>query len=159
PARLHVGAWQIDASPKAENEQDDPDVRPPAPDQLDYVLLRLDRDVGRESRTGPGNPARGWIVVPAVEPPAVPGEFLAIPYFPLATRPIQRAVGPQAILGFNPSRPRLRYTVEADPGASGAPCFDHAWNLVAVHQLARWGIGSQGYRQGIPIAAIRGRLR
>jgi hypothetical protein len=66
----------------------------------------------------------------------------------------------EAVLGFNANRTRIRYTTEADAESSGAPCFDGTWNLVAVHHADRWDPGRQMFvREGVPIAAIRDRLR
>ena len=63
-------------------------------------------------------------------------------------------------LGLNENGTRLRYAANTEPGASGSPCFDFDWNLIALHHYGERGqLQGMGFNQGVPIAAIWTRLR
>lgn len=159
---LHPTDWLIDATPYTPAEKRvDAEGQPPTPDQLDCALVRLDRPIGLEpvaAATPAGQRVRGWVRVPQVEPRIRPGDALAIVQHPQGG-PQRMSLNTQAVIGYNSNRTRLRYLIEAEPGAAGSPCFDTTWNLIAVHHYAnRDTAGKLVYRQGIPIAAVRDRL-
>jgi hypothetical protein len=50
---------------------------------------------------------------------------------------------------------RVRYATNPDPGASGSPCFDKDWKLVALHHFGDTAFAQPRYNQGVPIWKIR----
>ena len=64
------------------------------------------------------------------------------------------AISAKGMIGLDPTGTRLRYKVNTQPGASGAPCFDANWELIAMHQDMQ-----AGSEQGLPISALVRDLR
>ncbi len=151
--RLADAAWLLDHSPYVA------DNRLPQPDELDYVLLRIDGEPGYD-RIGhnaePEAPKRGWIEAPAAHPGFRPGDPLFIVQHP-AGDPLKLAFDTNAILDVNENGTIVRYTTNTLPGSSGSPCFDSNWTLVALHHSGdpNW---KPTYNAGTPIGAILARL-
>lgn len=159
---LHATDWRIDDSPYTREEAAaKPDDGLPTPDQLDYSLLRLARPLADESvaTRGTGGPPRGWVEVPpAAETAFSPGMPLLIIQHPDGS-PLKLAFDSEAVIGVNGNGTRVRYATNTEPGSSGSPCFDIEWNLVALHHYGDPAFGHPKYNQGVPVAAIRERLR
>ncbi|HEY0152908.1 MAG TPA: trypsin-like peptidase domain-containing protein [Longimicrobium sp.] len=153
--------WLVDHSPFTDAERrGQPDSVPPTPDELDYALVRLDRPLGAEPADAArqGEP-RGWVNVPAAAPAVAPGMPLFILQHPLA-QPLKLAIDTQGVQEVNPGGTRIRYATNTESGSSGSPCFDTNWGLVALHHYGDPAFKHPAtYNQGIPIAAIRDRLR
>ena len=119
---------------------------------LDYAILRVEGSPGSEpiggDRAEPGAEPRGWITVPGRPFGLVPGSPLLIAVHPPAG-PLQVSVSAKGIIGLNPAGTRLLYKVNTRPGASGAPCFDANWELIAMHQFTQVSA-----EQGLPITAL-----
>jgi hypothetical protein len=119
----------------------------PAPDELDYALVRLKERVGRLpiSSNDPQAPLRGWFALAA--PPAIKvNEPLLILQYPEDLR-LQLALG--SVLKHSPDGLRLRHNARTLPGSSGSPCFDSNLELVALHHA-----GNDKYNQAIPMGRI-----
>ncbi|HLL81721.1 MAG TPA: serine protease, partial [Longimicrobium sp.] len=142
-------------------KQGRPDDVPPSPDELDHALLRLDRAFGAEP-ADPGNAQgepRGWVAVPSAAPAIAPGMPIFILQHPLA-QPLKLAIDTQGVQVVNPGGTRVRYATNTESGSSGSPCFDANWGLVALHHYGDPAFQHPAtYNQGIPIGAIRERLR
>jgi hypothetical protein len=154
--------WLVDHSPyTAAEKQGRPDDVPPSPDELDHALLRLVRPFGSEP-ADPGNAegeARGWVAVPNAPPAVAPGMPIFILQHPLA-QPLKLAIDTQGVQVVNPGGTRVRYATNTESGSSGSPCFDENWGLVALHHYGDPAFKHPAtYNQGIPIGAIRDRLR
>jgi hypothetical protein len=123
------------------------DGKPPAPDELDYALLRL--------ASAPGD-NRGHIPVPAVKPAIEHGSPLCILQYP-SDRSSKIAFSPHGADHLNANGTRLRHSVNTDDGSSGSPVFDVEWNLVALHRgYVRPPPGKRvELNDAIPIARIR----
>jgi Trypsin-like peptidase domain/Effector-associated domain 1 len=148
--------WLVDSSPPTPGEEaEDPDRTLPTAEQLDYAVVRLAEPVGQ---------ARGWERVPSADPTLQPVMALLIPQHPDG-QPLKLAVDTEAInqkteFRLNDNGTRIRYAVNTDRGASGSPCFDMNWNLLAVHHYGDAGYGRHlGYNQGVPVGPIGRRLR
>jgi hypothetical protein len=156
--------WLIDASrPSAQDKVADPSTDP-APDELDYALLRLATAAGAEPVGGPtSDPAatpRGWIDPAAAGYQYGPDTALYIVQHPDG-KPMQIALDSAGMLGRNGNGTRVRYTTTTQPGSSGSPCFDADWGLIALHHVGdpRYPtLGTGAYNQGIPIGAIQALL-
>lgn len=135
--------WLVGFSPYSSHDTGDKGG-PPAPEELDYALLRLAQPVGNE---------RGWIALS--EQAEVPSEqsILFIGQHPWA-QSLKLAFG--LITKLNPNGTRLRYNTNTDPGSSGAPGFNMKQDLVLLHHggdpdhTAKLG----SFNQGIPIGLV-----
>jgi hypothetical protein len=121
--------------------------------ELDYALVRLARRVGDETR---GGSPRRWVELPATPAALTPGMQLFILQHPQGL-PLQVAL--DKVEAVNSNGTRARYLTNTQGGASGSPCLDQDWNLVALHHSSdpREGVKAQ-YNQGVPIATIRAHL-
>jgi hypothetical protein len=126
----------------------------PAPDHLDYALLRLERAVGDEMA---GGAKRGWLALKADTPIPQEKSILFIGQHP-ALEPLKLAVG--AVLKTNDNATRLRYDANTDNGSSGSPCFDVGLNVVALHHGGDPDYSQLlgKFNQGIPISLILKRM-
>jgi hypothetical protein len=146
--------WHVDSTPPTGNEASGQPL--PSDDELDFALLRLERRFGDEPMS-PDGPRRGWVYLCGTEPAFPAGGPLAIVQHPMGL-PVKLAFDTSAILSVNANRTRVRYATNTDPGASGSPCFDAHWNLVAVHHFGDPHHLPPTYNQGIPSHKIHERL-
>ena len=99
--------------------------------ELDYVLLRVHGSPGVQpigGGTGPGGTLRRWIDVS--EPASIrPGSELVMVGY-ARERPPALTFDRGAVITLRDDR--VVYTIESEPGASGAPCFTPGLELVAL---------------------------
>lgn len=154
--RLAAPDWLLDASPPSPIDFElDPKSGVPAPDELDYALLRVAGEPGHRpvgETHEPGAPARGWIAIDPLGPSMrarAPFVILQHPH----SAPLELAVDIGGAMGSNLNGTRVRYAAGTRRGASGSPCFDLDWRLVALHHSGdpAW---SPRYTEGIPFVAI-----
>ncbi|GIF02124.1 trypsin-like peptidase domain-containing protein [Paractinoplanes rishiriensis] len=155
--------WLVDASPYSPADLTSGSQAQPAPDELDYVIMRVDGTPGHDPIGGetddprPPRTRRGWIEIPAREHDFDRDPALNIVQHPEG-RPIQIALDTHAVIGRDPTGIRIRYTTTTAPGSSGSPCFSLNWQWVALHHSGDpkyWQGGPASYNQGIPVTAIR----
>jgi hypothetical protein len=129
----------------------------PATTELDYALLRVDGKPGTKPvgtlKMDKDAPARGWMSVPAAPYDFAPDSALYIVQHPLG-QPLKLALDTNSIMNVNDVRTRVRYRTNTDPGSSGSPCFDHDWNLVALHHSGDPAKVTPTWNEGIPIDKI-----
>lgn len=151
--------WLVDASPPSRVDAErEPKSGVPKPDELDYAIVRLVGSPGTRPagvKNDPQAPPRGWIRCgrPVAAAPASP---LLIMQHPDAA-PLQLALDMRGVIGPNANATRLTYHVNTEGGSSGAPCFNAAWDLVALHHSGDPNFDPDhkpAYNEGIPIAAI-----
>lgn len=149
--------WHIDSSPWSQVDLLlDPRDAEPGLDELDYALVRLDRDPAADVLDGK---PRGWIEMSADRYDFAPQTPLNILQHPNGA-PLKLAIDPDAVVKENSSRTRVTYKTNTDPGSSGSPCFDKDWRLVALHHSGDPDFKRQAlYNEGIPIHTIREHLR
>jgi len=154
--------WLIDSSPQSPADSKPDGAVLPTPEELDFAILRLEKAVGSAAigrSPEPQAPARGWINLRS-DPLEVSADA---PVFLLqhpAKRPLKLTVG--AMRGVNENATRVRYTANSVGGSSGAPCFDEAWRLIALHHSGDPDFDPDHqpeYNEGIPIALIANRLQ
>ncbi|HJQ38774.1 MAG TPA: serine protease [Thermoanaerobaculia bacterium] len=125
---------------------------------LDYALLRLDAAAGNLplglKRIEEGAPRRCWIELPQPPVNIQPDMPLIIPQH-AEGEPLTLAMETQSVIGL-PDGPRVVHTTNTDYGASGAPCFDLSWNLVAMHVAA---LDHPKANEAVAITAIVDSLR
>ena len=135
-------SWLIDYSPYSPLDlQAETAGAEPSPDQLDYALLRIagapgNTPVGGPSNQNPNAPLRQWIAAPAHIHDFAQNTALFILQHPQG-QPLKLALETNAVLSVNGNKTRVRYTTNTEGGASGSPCFDANWNLVALHHARR----------------------
>lgn len=152
--------WRVDDSPYSPAEAAGHPADPlPTPEQLDYAVVRLKTPVGDMpiNAKAAESPKRGWIRVPDAALPLAPHQPLLILQHPKA-QPLKLALDTDAITGLNANLTHVKYATNTEPGSSGSPCFDLAWNLVALHHYGDAGFDQPPYNQGVPIGLIRERL-
>jgi hypothetical protein len=105
--------------------------------QNDFILIRLSEQMPRAPR-------------PARTSAYRKGEGVNILHHPLGTV-MQLNISPSGVTWASDSR--VQYICDTAVGSSGAPCFDDAWNVVALHHAVRSNVfGIAG--EGIPILPI-----
>jgi hypothetical protein len=124
---------------------------PPAPDELDYAVLRLAEPVGDYVVDGS---TRGWITLPAAAPNIPPHSPLLIMQHPLSA-PMKLALDTDAILSTNANGTRVRYATNTESGSSGSPCFTMDWELAALHHYGDPAWKLPNFNQGVPVAKVR----
>lgn len=138
--------WDVHSRPPS-TQDEIVDGGEPAPDELDYALVRLKERVGRLpiSSNDPEAPPRSWFAM-AAPPPIAANEPLLVLQYPEDLR-LQLAMG--SVLKYSPHGVRMRHNARTLPGSSGSPCFDANLALVALHHA-----GNDKYNQAIPIGRI-----
>jgi len=120
-------------------------------DQLDYILLRLAGEPGRDRDIAGYNheSERGWL-----QPQPRPLERFE-PLF-ILQHPGKHALKftPGSVIGTESCPPRVLYSANTRGGSSGSPCFTGHWELVALHRE-----GSQKGNIGVPFDAISDDLK
>lgn len=112
---------------------------------LDYALLRLKGKPGEELvGIRELKKPRGWLQPLAHT--CEPGEPLFILQHPEAW-PMQVAAG--SVLGTEGSR--VIYSTNTVRGSSGSPCFNHNWEVVALHH---WGDEDKSGNRGVMFSSI-----
>jgi hypothetical protein len=101
-----------------------------APRDLDVSVVRLAR-----------TPSRGWIDFPPRPPLLVPEMFVTIVQFPRSSAP-SLSVGVVRRVDYDARR--IVYSVPTVGGSSGAPVFDAAMRLIAVHRGTSEGRTNEG---------------
>jgi hypothetical protein len=148
-------AWKLAESIYSPGEKagtlDNP---PPTAEQLDFALLRLDRAIGGESVEGK---PRGWIDLPANQPPLLGLPFLMILQHP-DKLPLKLAFDTDPKTELKNEGLRVRYQVNTERGSSGSPVFDKDWKLVALHHYGDPNFGDPKFNQGIPIGLVRSQI-
>ncbi|MBN8471198.1 trypsin-like peptidase domain-containing protein [Corallococcus exiguus] len=123
---------------------------------LDYAVLNLAKPVGRAPVGTGGGQERGWVEFPAGSSTTMtlePDQPLVIGQHP-AGHALHIAFGP--FKAMDTRQARLRYAVNTMKGASGAPCFDIRFGLVALHHAE---VQNQQLNQGVPIWLIRDHIQ
>lgn len=148
--------WRVALSPN------NPSGREPGIGELDCAVVRLAQRPGElavgDNPRVPGDP-RGWISLPAKG--EVPSFTTHSPLFIIQHPegdPLKLTLDTDAIESVNPTRTRVRYRTNSEPGSSGSPCFDQNWNLVALHHSGDPNFSPQ-FNEGIPMDTIASYLR
>jgi hypothetical protein len=147
--------WLVDASPYNPAEAAGQENAAIQPDELDYAILRLEETPGSlpVSDLAVDDRPRGWIEIPEHPTEFVEDNPLFIVQHP-SGGPLKLALDTQAVLSVNDNQTRVRYRTNTETGASGSPCFNSDWELVALHHS-----GIVRYNEGIPIHAVAGLLK
>lgn len=142
--------WLYDFSPYDPAEVQDPNHACPSTEELDYAILRLANKPGNQpvSEQSIEDRPRGWVSLTDRVYSFPTGSPLFIVQHPEGA-PLKLAMDTEAILGFNANQTRVRYRTNTEKGASGSPCFNNQWQLVALHHS-----GIVEFNEGIPTHLI-----
>ena len=156
--KLAPNGWLVDSSPASPSELRTGDQKPTG-EMLDYALVRLERELGKESPKA-GAARRGWFPVEDPEPRPKAGDILFIVQHPDG-EPVKIAVG--AAGSSTDDGLRLFHTTNTIGGSSGSPVLDAKLRVVALHHAGdvlyvEGGIGAPEKNQAIPIGLIRAKL-
>ncbi len=100
--------------------------------QLDFVLVRLNDEVGLQPVSPSGGRIRSWVRLPDIH---LPGKLARDERLVITQHP----GGAPQCLDFGrfervcPSNTRIFYSASTAPGSSGAPCFNQQFELVGMH--------------------------
>ncbi|MDQ4087287.1 MAG: serine protease [Pseudomonadota bacterium] len=119
----------------------------PAPDELDYALLRLAEPAGAQDR---GGATRGWFEFGPQAPIVARADPAMIPQHPDG-RELEVAFG--RVLEFPGTGMRYRYDVTTEPGSSGSPVLNADLTLFGLHHAADPG-SRPAYNQAVPLWRI-----
>jgi V8-like Glu-specific endopeptidase len=146
--RTLAAEWLVEFSRYSAVDLDENATSTAPANELDYAVLRTKAAVGDE----PVNQGRrrGWQAFSKQAPICTEGAPLVIVQHPQGEH-MQMALDTNAILKVGPTR--VRYRTNTKHGSSGSPCFDLAWNLLALHHS-----GDQSFKaiwnEGIPVRSI-----
>ncbi|HPM24752.1 MAG TPA: serine protease, partial [Phycisphaerae bacterium] len=132
----------------------------PAPDELDFALLKLTGCPGHAMLADEAR-VRGWIDVSADVPvPLVnsPAWIVQHPDMGSGQLTVQVAQSERSFSGLNANGTRIIYRTSTLGGSSGSPVFDDRLRAVAVHHAETRAPATDRTNQGIPLAAIRAAL-
>lgn len=139
--------WLVDESPYSPTDLEPRPVPAATETQLDYAILRTRTPVGDDEVDGA---ARGWQTLRSDAASGKIGAPLLIVQHPEGEH-LRLAVDTNAVVSVGPTR--IRYRTNTKPGSSGSPCFDMAWNLLALHHSGHVSF-RPAWNEGIPISAI-----
>jgi S1-C subfamily serine protease len=116
----------------------------PGPDELDFALVRLDREVGVE-------PFRFASDAAKTDDPCI---VLQHP----RRAPLQVAFG--QVTAFNATGTRMRHNAGTEAGSSGAPCLNQKLEVIALHNATRYPPHGAlaDYNTAVPILRIKALL-
>lgn len=146
--------WLLDKSPSS--PQDLVLNGEPQPDELDYALVRLAKNVGELpiGTEDPAAPKRGWLSLPPDPSNAVGGDTLFVFQYPQDLR-LQLAIG--NLLHYSAGGTRMRHNARTLDGSSGSPCFDVDLTAIGLHHAGDPIYDPKHrpqYNQAIPLSQI-----
>jgi hypothetical protein len=155
---LSPARWLEDSRPPSDSDRG-ATLGDPAPDELDYAIVRLADSVGEVPVGGatadPQAKPRGWIDISADVPAVAQGNQVFMLQHP-AGEPLQLSIG--TVKEFNLGGTRMRHTANSKNGSSGSPCLNADLQLVALHHAHDPAFPPQ-WNQAIPFGLIQKRWR
>jgi V8-like Glu-specific endopeptidase len=132
-------------------DTESPIVEKSQTDDLDFVLLRLERPIDDRRF----KPAPFDLTCPEKRQTL---SILQYPILDLISNPLKMTTSPNGITGVYRKIGRVQYVTRASRGASGAPCFNTpSWKLIAIHHSEE-AVAFGKRREGILFASIFQRI-
>lgn len=146
--------WLVDSSPYSTvDTSPDPKPHNPGSAELDYAILRVAGEPGKESvgRIELDKAPRGWLT------PNRGVAFAANAPLFVVQHPMGEPLKVDLASYRNGHATRITYNVNTEPGSSGSPVFDAGFRLVALHHSGGPIPANVAgcYNEGIPMDAIR----
>lgn len=151
-------------TPAADEETPGRPVNEPEENELDFAVLAIDGEPGRDKLGGKGSPldpVRGWIALPRTPVVLAENDPVMILGHP-AGEDMQLSIDTAGFIESSASGNRIRYRTNTKGGSSGSPVFNLSWSLVALHHMGDPGVApafKSEYNQAIPIGRIVENLR
>jgi len=151
--------WLVDFEPFSPADSQEADGALPAPNELNYAVLRTMEPIGLQPSSGAGGSIRRWIVPSEMAEPFATGAFLMLVAH-LQDGPMAVSAMDDAVVGLNGNGTRVRYRNTTGHGSSGSPVVNRNMDLVALHHARRRNPddATVDYGEGIPISKIRENL-
>ncbi len=150
--------WLIDDSRFSDVDmQPEPKQGSPAPDELDYAVLRTEEAAAEDSLNDVPMPdfyrPRGFIELPAA---GESHDFAANKVLFIVQHPSGSPLKLTANIyrSTNDNNTRVTYLNDTEHGSSGSACFSANWDLVALHHSGDPDYKQPEYNEGIPITTI-----
>jgi len=124
-------------------DEDEPILAASPVDELDYVLLRVEPKIKQDPNIKP---------LPFSEQEPIPKADLHILQHPQG-QAMKIALSNNGVTYVDTDKGLVQYWTRALGGSSGAPCFNHDWDVVALHHAER-AVGLGVRREGILFKAI-----
>ena len=146
--------WLVAAQPHDPSDISLVDDDEPAPDALDFALIRLAVPVGDNARKGdvtPDNPPRGWIGIDRTRRLQVDEDIFILQH--PEGKPLKLGLG--RVTAVFAGGLRLRHDVTTEPGSSGSPVLTRGLELSALHHVGDPNSFRNAlFNQAIPFANI-----
>lgn len=153
-----LGDAVVDSSPYSQADLVANATTPPAADELDYALLRVEGTPGNDVLEAE---PRGFVQLVKPDYDFPRNSALFIVQHPEG-QPLQLAMDTSADLEVKWERRRVRYKTNTLGGSSGSPCFNANLELVALHHSGDPNfdpLHRAEYNEGIPIGTVLDRVR
>lgn len=157
--------WLVDERPHSPVDTVIGSPEQPAPDALDYALLRVAPNAAGETVANSpvggkeGARPRGYLAVPVPPATVVAKQPIVIVQHP-SGQPLKLAIDTEAVTEVTNNR--LRYRTNTEPGSSGSPVFDGRLQLIALHHAGDPDyseLHNAEYNQGIPIEMVQASIK
>ena len=135
----------------------------PAPGELDFAILKLERKAGQEKRADEDHP-RGWFDLSKGSRRPASGEAIIIVQHPEREvkpppqMPLQITFATPGFQSVNANQTRIAYSPSTRRGSSGSPVFGRELDVVALHhnrgQIDPTAVDRSVNNRGIPIGSI-----
>ena len=131
----------------------------PAPDELDFALMRLAQSIDSApigSKAEPQTPQRVWLRLPREAPNLEVGAPCFILQHPEG-EPKKLTIGKLTDVTAGGER-RVRYDANTLPGSSGSPCFTDQLELFGLHQAGDKNVDAE-FNQAVPLHLIYAEIK
>lgn len=104
------------------------------PNCLDFALVRLAKPVGNMPRNDPSGLLREWIDLKQATNSLKDQDGIFLLQHPEGySQRFSQGLYSEKLSKLDSSYTRIRYSAASEPGTSGAPCFNHHYKLVGLH--------------------------
>jgi hypothetical protein len=147
--------WLVARRPHSKFDISNGTQSDPLPEELDYAVLRLAKEIGKEKIDGavlPDAPKRNWFdLSQGAVPPAI-GEPVFVLGHP-EEHPLTTSIG--RVLEHTAQGRRIRHDAWTLGGSSGSPLLDGSGRLVGLHHATEPKSGERAkFNQAVPIKLI-----
>jgi S1-C subfamily serine protease len=147
--------WLIHHRPYVPFDTEPPPQADPAPTDLDYAIIRLERKFGEEDMAIPifaNHTRRGWFDLARHRPPPAAHEPIYLLGHPEGD-PLTASMG--SVVEHAGQGRRVRHDAYSEGGSSGSPLFNGNGELIGLHHGTDPKTGDRArYNQAIPMSLV-----